>query len=130
MLFRSVAEELPAFDRPARFTVTRGARGAVKAESVEALHEALERPWTDDEVERARRDMRNANPWERNARRRGQGDDRRGRRDGRDGRGGRDGRDRNERGSGDERRGPPGRDKGTQRPGSPSGRGRRKGPGR
>jgi ATP-dependent helicase HrpA len=125
-----VAEELPAFDRPARFTVTRGARGAVKAESVEALHEALERPWTDDEVERARRDMRNANPWERNARRRGQGDDRRGRRDGRDGRGGRDGRDRNERGSGDERRGPPGRDKGTQRPGSPSGRGRRKGPGR
>ena len=36
-----VAEELPAFDRPARFTVTRGARGAVKAESVEALHEAV-----------------------------------------------------------------------------------------
>lgn len=45
-----VAEELPEFDRPVRFTVTRGARGAVKAESVEELHDALERPFTDDEV--------------------------------------------------------------------------------
>ena len=45
-----VAEELPVFDRPVRFSVTRGARGTVKAGSVEDLAEALSRPFTDDEI--------------------------------------------------------------------------------
>ena len=102
-----VAEELPAFDRPARFTVTRGARGSVKATSVGELHDALAQPFTDDEIAGdARRDPR-----------RGGGGRDRTRGDGRppdQARGG-DGRDRG------------GRDKGTQRPGSPAGRGRRKG---
>lgn len=49
-----VAEELPALDRPIRFTVLRGQRGAVRARSIDELQELLERPWTDDELERAR----------------------------------------------------------------------------
>jgi len=47
-----IAEELPEIDRPLRFTVTRGARGNVKAASIDELHDALERPYTDSEVER------------------------------------------------------------------------------
>ncbi|MDA1080144.1 MAG: DEAD/DEAH box helicase [Gemmatimonadetes bacterium] len=85
-----VAEELPEFDRPVRFTVTRGARGSVRAGSLDELHDALARPYTDDEI--ARDSGRGP--------RRGGGNDR-----------GRDGR----------------RGKGTQRPGSPSGRGKRRG---
>jgi hypothetical protein len=49
-----VAEELPVLDRPMRFTVTRGARGAVRADSLDELHDALERPYTDDEAARVR----------------------------------------------------------------------------
>jgi hypothetical protein len=42
--------ELPSLDRPLRFTVTRGQRGAVRADTLEELQEALELPWTPDEV--------------------------------------------------------------------------------
>ncbi|MFI5246022.1 MAG: DEAD/DEAH box helicase, partial [Gemmatimonadales bacterium] len=45
-------EELPELDRPVRFTVTRGARGSVKAASLDELGEALDRPFTDDEARR------------------------------------------------------------------------------
>ncbi len=111
-----VAEELPALDRPLRFTVTRGARGAVKADSLDELHEALARPWTDDEAAGA---WPNRGP----------------RRDGRTGRYPRDdhGGWRGKRGGargggfsgrrGDDRRGGPG----SHRPGSPAGRGKRRG---
>ena len=47
-----VAEELPEFDRPVRFSVTRGARGTVKAASLDDLADALDRPYTDDELRR------------------------------------------------------------------------------
>jgi len=49
-----VAEELPVLDRPLRFAVTRGARGTVKADSLDALHEVLARPFTEEEVARER----------------------------------------------------------------------------
>jgi hypothetical protein len=44
--------ELPALDRPLRFVVTRGQRGAARGSTLEELQEVLERPWTDLEVER------------------------------------------------------------------------------
>jgi hypothetical protein len=43
------AEELPALDRPLRFVVSRGSRGAVRAASLEELQELLEGPWTPNE---------------------------------------------------------------------------------
>jgi ATP-dependent helicase HrpA len=109
-----VQEELPEFDRPVRFTVTRGPRGSVKANSLDELHDALERPWTDDEVQRAQ-EREKRTPWGRDAK---PGDGHRGR----EGRG----RDR------DDRRGPRGNrsdrdDKARHRPGSPAGRGKRRG---
>jgi len=47
-----VEEELPPLDRPLRFTVTRGARGAVKAASLNELQERLDEPFTEDERQR------------------------------------------------------------------------------
>jgi hypothetical protein len=88
----------------------RGARGSVKAESLDELQDALKRPFTDDELRRenevqARGAGRGGRPW----------------RDG--GRGSRD-----DRGGGRNREGPRGgHDKGTHRPGSPAGRGKRRG---
>ena len=49
-----VEEELPTLDRPLRFAVTRGARGTVKASSLEELHDLLARPFTDSEIARER----------------------------------------------------------------------------
>lgn len=53
-----VAEELPAFDRPLRFVVTRGKRGAVRAASLDELQELLEQPFSPGEPrdDRAARD--------------------------------------------------------------------------
>jgi ATP-dependent helicase HrpA len=48
------ADELPALDRPLRFTVLRGQRGAVRAASLDALQDALDAPWSPDEVRRPR----------------------------------------------------------------------------
>lgn len=50
-----VAEELPALPpalagRPLRFVVLRGQRGAVRADTLEALQERLDAPWTDEEL--------------------------------------------------------------------------------
>jgi hypothetical protein len=51
-LARNVTEgELPALDRPLRFVVIRGQRGAVRADSLSELQDALEQPWSPDEVE-------------------------------------------------------------------------------
>jgi hypothetical protein len=47
-----VDEELPQLDRPLRFAVLRGARGAVKANSLTELQERLDEPFTDDERQR------------------------------------------------------------------------------
>jgi ATP-dependent helicase HrpA len=44
-----VAEELPALDRPLRFAVGRGARGAVKAASLDEMQELLDRPFSPGE---------------------------------------------------------------------------------
>jgi hypothetical protein len=45
------AEELPALDRPLRFIVTRGARGAARGQTLEELQEELERPFTEKEIQ-------------------------------------------------------------------------------
>lgn len=51
-LARNMSEaELPALDRPLRFVVTRGMRGAARAATLEALQEELDRPFTRDEIE-------------------------------------------------------------------------------
>jgi ATP-dependent helicase HrpA len=47
------AEELPELDRPIRFTVTRGQRGALKAATLEELQAKLDEPWTPEEVQRS-----------------------------------------------------------------------------
>ncbi len=48
---RNLAEqELPEFDRPVRFVVTRGARGAARADTLDALRDELDRPFTPDEL--------------------------------------------------------------------------------
>ncbi|HLM44712.1 MAG TPA: DEAD/DEAH box helicase, partial [Myxococcaceae bacterium] len=51
-----VEEELPPLDRPVRFTVGRGRRGAVRADTLLELQELLDQPWTPDEIEAARDD--------------------------------------------------------------------------
>ena len=51
-LARNVTEaELPQLDRPLRFVVIRGQRGAIRADSLSELQDALDRPWSPDEVE-------------------------------------------------------------------------------
>jgi hypothetical protein len=45
-----VEEELPVLDRPLRFIVTRGARGAARANSLGELQVELDRPFTDREI--------------------------------------------------------------------------------
>ena len=43
-------EEIPRLDRPVRFVVLRGQRGAVRADDLEELQELLAQPWSPDEV--------------------------------------------------------------------------------
>jgi hypothetical protein len=148
-----VAEELPELDRPIRFTVVRGARGSVKAATLDELQERLDDPFTDEEKVRSRSSNAESERGDRGGKRgrdggpRGRGgfsrdggrndrwNDRRGGsgrdggRDGRreDGRGG-SGRD-NPRG-GNPWTGSGGGDTtgaGRNRPGSPAGRGKRRG---
>jgi ATP-dependent helicase HrpA len=50
-LARTLAEEeLPVLDRPLRFIVTRGARGAARADTLEELQAELDRPFTSKEI--------------------------------------------------------------------------------
>ena len=44
-----VEAELPTMDRPLRFVVTRGQRGAVRASSLDELQDLLDRPWAPEE---------------------------------------------------------------------------------
>jgi hypothetical protein len=44
-------EELPILDRPLRFSVLRGQRGAVRADTLDELQELLDRPWSPDEID-------------------------------------------------------------------------------
>jgi hypothetical protein len=51
-LARTITEsELPVLDRPLRFVVIRGQRGAIRADSLDELQEILERPWSPDEID-------------------------------------------------------------------------------
>ena len=50
-----VEEELPVLDRPLRFVVLRGPRGAVRAASLGELQSLLDRPWSPDEMVEERR---------------------------------------------------------------------------
>jgi ATP-dependent helicase HrpA len=55
-LARNMApEELPILDRPLRFVVPRGARGAARGSTLEELQDELERPFTRDEIEQLER---------------------------------------------------------------------------
>jgi hypothetical protein len=57
------AGEIPALDRPVRFVVLRGQRGAVRARTLEELQTQLDQPWTDEEIARFNRkrdEQRNA----------------------------------------------------------------------
>jgi hypothetical protein len=54
-LARTLTEaELPVLDRPLRFVVLRGQRGSVRGATLDELQDALDRPWSPDEVEDAR----------------------------------------------------------------------------
>ena len=44
-----VDAELPELDRPVRFVVTRGQRGAVRASTLDELQDLLDRPWAPEE---------------------------------------------------------------------------------
>jgi hypothetical protein len=46
-----VEAELPTLDRPVRFIVTRGQRGAVRAATLDELQDLLDQPWSPDEEE-------------------------------------------------------------------------------
>jgi ATP-dependent helicase HrpA len=51
-----VDEELPALDRPLRFVVTRGARGAARGNTLAELQEELDRPFSQAEIEQMERE--------------------------------------------------------------------------
>jgi hypothetical protein len=53
-----VEEELPLFDRPVRFLVSRGGRGLLRADSLMELQELLDMPWMPDELEALHEDPR------------------------------------------------------------------------
>ena len=69
-LARTLTEaELPVLDRPIRFVVPRGQRGAVRAATLDALQEALDQPWTDEEVARHERAREEKAEWRKGQRR-------------------------------------------------------------
>jgi hypothetical protein len=54
---RTLSEgEIPSLDRPIRFVVLRGQRGAVRSDSLEDLQERLAEPWSPDEVQESDED--------------------------------------------------------------------------
>ena len=51
-LARTITEsELPKLDRALRFTVIRGQRGAIRADSLDELQDILDQPWSPDELD-------------------------------------------------------------------------------
>jgi hypothetical protein len=66
---RSLTEaEIPELDRPVRYVVLRGQRGAVRAETLEDLQERLAQPWSPDEVQESADDRAMLSQAERNVR--------------------------------------------------------------
>jgi ATP-dependent helicase HrpA len=77
-----VTEELPTLDRPIRFVVPRGARGAARGATLAELQDELERPFTEAEIaelERGRREAGGGRRGERRRRREAEGGGRGGR---------------------------------------------------
>ena len=73
-LARTLSEaEIPTLDRPIRFVVTRGARGAARASTLDALQEELERPFTEEELEAMNRAWEEKREARRERKRRGHG---------------------------------------------------------
>jgi len=67
---RTIAEsELPVLDRPLRFAVIRGQRGAIRADTLDDLQEMLARPWSPDELDEAAPGADSGSPDEKDARR-------------------------------------------------------------
>ena len=52
-----VEDEIPMLDRPVRFVVLRGQRGAVRADSLDELQDKLAQPWSPDEIEESADDQ-------------------------------------------------------------------------
>ncbi len=89
---RTLSEgEIPRLDRPVRFVVLRGQRGAVRSDTLEDLQEKLAQPWSPDEVEETAEDREMLSHAEQEIRKIA-GEFRQHRRGGQGGRGGRDGR--------------------------------------
>ena len=147
-LARTLAEsELPQLDRPLRFVVTRGARGAARAATLDALQDELERPFTEAELEAMNRawEARREERRDRKRRERGRGGgegrstrghrrkQRRGRRERAERGDGATAAPNDSRGEGERRRGPRtpfvDGDRGEQSPGRHGGLRRRRGPG-
>lgn len=63
------AVEVPRLDRPIRFVVLRGQRGAVRSDSLDDLQERLAQPWSPDEVGEPDDDRTMLSPAEREVRR-------------------------------------------------------------
>ena len=102
--------ELPELDRPLRFVVPRGQRGAARASTLDELQDLLDQPWTADEIARLERERTREREGRKRewGERKARGELRRGRAESRDGRSreeGRGRRDRNETGRRDERGG-------------------------
>ncbi len=83
--------EIPQLDRPVRFVVLRGQRGAVRSDTLEDLQEKLAQPWSPDEVRETAEDREALSHAEKEIRRIA-GEFREHRRGGGRGRGGRGGR--------------------------------------
>jgi ATP-dependent helicase HrpA len=66
--------ELPTLDRPLRFVVTRGMRGAARATTLGELQDELDRPFTREEIEGFER-TKNRQRDERRERKRGRRDE-------------------------------------------------------
>jgi hypothetical protein len=60
--------EIPRLDRPIRFVVLRGQRGAVRADTLEELQDRLAQPWSPDEVEESSDDRASLSRAERDVR--------------------------------------------------------------
>jgi ATP-dependent helicase HrpA len=114
--------EIPELDRPVRFVVLRGQRGAVRADTLDDLQERLTQPWSPDEVEESAHDRAMLSQAERNVREIA-GEFRRHRRAGEHRHGARHGSRRGPRGSGQHRGGSNGGR--TRDHGGPGGRRRR-----
>ncbi|HTR76654.1 MAG TPA: DEAD/DEAH box helicase, partial [Gemmatimonadaceae bacterium] len=66
-------DELPALDRPLRFVVARGARGAARGATLDELQEELDRPFTTEEIETLDRHWEDRRRQQRSHQRHGRG---------------------------------------------------------